>query len=84
MSMREMFILVFDESVDRSVLINHALSKAGHFDVKTIHQLKGVAREIDLHAPDVVVTDLGNPNRDFPEQMFRLSKSMRQPIASFA
>jgi two-component system, response regulator / RNA-binding antiterminator len=76
-------ILIVDESVDRALLIEQALREAGHNHVQTIHQLKGVAREIEVHAPDVIVMDLGNPNRDFLEHMFRLSKSLRKPIAMF-
>jgi two-component system, response regulator / RNA-binding antiterminator len=79
----EISILIVDESVDRALLIEQALREAGHFNVKTIHHLKGVAREIETHAPDVIVMDLGNPERDFLEHMFRLSKSLRKPIAMF-
>jgi two-component system, response regulator / RNA-binding antiterminator len=76
-------ILIVDESVGRALLIEQALREAGHFNVKTIHELKGVAREIETQAPDVIVMDLGSPNRDFLEHMFRLSKSLRKPIAMF-
>ncbi len=83
MSTPELVILIVDESIDRALLIEQALRAAGHFNVKTIHHLKGVAREIEAHAPDVIVMDLGNPERDFLEHMFRLSKSLRKPIAMF-
>lgn len=83
MSMLEIAILIIDESVDRALMIEHALRNAGHFNVKTIHHLKGIAREIETQAPDVIVMDLGNPERDFLEHMFRLSKSLRKPIAMF-
>jgi two-component system, response regulator / RNA-binding antiterminator len=83
MLMPELVILIVDESVDRALLIEEALRAAGHFNVKTIHQLKGIAREIEAHAPDVIVMDLGNPERDFLEHMFRLSKSLGKPIAMF-
>jgi two-component system, response regulator / RNA-binding antiterminator len=83
MSISEIVILIVDESKERALLIEQALGEAGHSNVKTIHQLKGVAREIEDCAPDVIVMDLGNPNRDFLEHMFRLSKSLRKPIAMF-
>lgn len=83
MSTPEMVILIVDESVERARLIEQALHEAGHRKVKTYHQLKGVAREIEIQAPDVIVMDLGNPERDFLEHMFRLSKSLRKPIAMF-
>jgi response regulator NasT len=83
MSVLEIAILIVDENLDRALLIEQALREAGHFNVKTIHHLKGVAREIETEAPDVIVMDLGNPERDFLEHMFRLSKSLRKPIAMF-
>jgi two-component system, response regulator / RNA-binding antiterminator len=83
MSVLEIAILIVDENLDRALLIEQALREAGHFNVKTIHHLKGVAREIETQAPDVIVMDLGNPERDFLEHMFRLSKSLRKPIAMF-
>jgi two-component system, response regulator / RNA-binding antiterminator len=83
MSQPEMLILIVDESADRAHLIELALREAGHTKVKTVLRLKGVAREIEAYAPDVIVMDLGNPNRDFLEHMFRLSKSLRKPIAMF-
>jgi len=83
MSPPELVVLIIDESIDRALLIEQALREAGHLNVKTIHQLKGVAREIEAHGPDVIVMDLGNPERDFLEHMFRLSKSLRKPIAMF-
>jgi two-component system, response regulator / RNA-binding antiterminator len=76
-------ILIVDESADRALLIEQALQEAGHLKVKTVNQLKGIAREIETYEPDVIVMDLGNPNRDFLEHMFRLSKSLRKPIAMF-
>jgi two-component system, response regulator / RNA-binding antiterminator len=75
--------LIVDESADRALLIEQALQEAGHLKVKTVNQLKGIAREIETYEPDVIVMDLGNPNRDFLEHMFRLSKSLRKPIAMF-
>jgi two-component system, response regulator / RNA-binding antiterminator len=76
-------ILIVDESADRALLIEQALQEAGHLKVKTVNQLKGIAGEIETYEPDVIVMDLGNPNRDFLEHMFRLSKSLRKPIAMF-
>jgi len=83
MSLLDISILIVDESVYRAQLIEQALRQAGHLNVKILHHLKGIAREIEAHAPDVIVMDLGNPERDFLEHMFRLSKSLRKPIAMF-
>jgi two-component system, response regulator / RNA-binding antiterminator len=83
MSDSGLVILVIDESLERAALIEEGLRDAGHARVHTITSFKGLARRIEEAAPDVVVMDLGNPNRDFLEHMFRLSKAIHRPIAMF-
>jgi two-component system, response regulator / RNA-binding antiterminator len=76
-------ILIIDESQERAALIEKALQNAGHEDIRTIFQIRGLTRQIEDIAPDVVIMDLGNPNRDFLEHMFRLSKAIQKPVAMF-
>jgi two-component system, response regulator / RNA-binding antiterminator len=76
-------ILIIDESPERSALIDMALREAGYHSIQTISQIQGLARQIEDIAPDVVIMDLGNPNRDFLEHMFRLSKAIQKPVAMF-
>ena len=76
-------IVIIDESHERARLIEDALRDSGHPDVKTIHRLNGLVRQIEELAPDVIIMDLGNPNRDFLEHMFRLSKAIQKPVAMF-
>jgi two-component system, response regulator / RNA-binding antiterminator len=76
-------ILIIDESQERAALIEKALQNAGHKDIRTIFQIRGLTRQIEDIAPDVVIMDLGNPNRDFLEHMFRLSKAIQKPVAMF-
>ena len=76
-------IVIIDESHERARLIEDALRDSGHSDVKTIHRLNGLVRQIEELAPDVIIMDLGNPNRDFLEHMFRLSKAIQKPVAMF-
>jgi two-component system, response regulator / RNA-binding antiterminator len=76
-------ILIIDESQERAALIEKALKNAGHEDIRTIFQIRGLTRQIEEIAPDVVIMDLGNPNRDFLEHMFRLSKAIQKPVAMF-
>jgi response regulator NasT len=45
--------------------------------------MKGVVARIAELSPDVIVMDLGNPNRDLLEHMFRLSRAVQKPIAMF-
>jgi two-component system, response regulator / RNA-binding antiterminator len=76
-------ILIIDESPDRAALIELALREAGHHSIQTISQVQGLARQIEDISPDVIIMDLGNPNRDFLEHMFRLSKAIQKPVAMF-
>jgi two-component system, response regulator / RNA-binding antiterminator len=79
----DLVILVIDESVERAHLIDRALREAGHHRVVVVSQFTGLVRRIEELAPDVIVMDLGNPNRDFLEHMFRLSKAVQKPVAMF-
>lgn len=47
------------------------------------HEISEAARTIVALAPDVVMVDLENPNRDRIEHFFSLSRSLRRPIAMF-
>jgi two-component system, response regulator / RNA-binding antiterminator len=76
-------ILIIDESPERAALIESALREAGHHGIRTISQIQGLARQIEDISPDVIIMDLGNPNRDFLEHMFRLSKAIQKPVAMF-
>ena len=83
MSAADLVILIIDESVERAVLIEQGLRDAGHVRVTKISHLNGLMRRIEEVSPDVIVMDLGNPNRDFLEHMLRLSKAIQKPIAMF-
>jgi response regulator NasT len=48
-----------------------------------VHDVNGIARRIAELEPDVIVIDLGNPNRDMLENMFQLSRVVKRPIAMF-
>jgi two-component system, response regulator / RNA-binding antiterminator len=78
----ELIILIADDSAERAKLIEQGLRDAGHQNV-TVSIFNGLLRRIEEISPDVIVMDLGNPNRDFLEHMFRLSKAVQKPIAMF-
>lgn len=79
----DLAILIIDESPQRALLIDAALRDAGHTHIHVVSQLNGLVRQIEGIAPDVIIMDLGNPNRDFLEHMFRLSKAIQKPVAMF-
>ena len=79
----ELSILLIDESEDRGRMIELGLRESGFQNVNRIVQLKGLANEIVRRDPDIIVMDLGNPQRDLLEHMFRLTRAIRKPIAMF-
>jgi two-component system, response regulator / RNA-binding antiterminator len=83
MQSKALAILVIDENTLRASIIEAGLRAAGHDNVTVLHEVIGVAREIERVQPDVIVIDLENPNRDMLESMFQLSRSVRRPIAMF-
>src|SRR5690606_31052028 len=76
-------ILVIDENRLRAAIIEDGLREAGHRQVSVMHEISEAARSIVTLAPDVVVIDLENPNRDRIEHFFSLSRSLQRPIAMF-
>ena len=76
-------ILIIDEDDIRASIIREGLREAGHFNVTVISEMGGLLRRIEVIAPDVIVIDLANPNRDLLEHMFLVSRAVRKPIAMF-
>ena len=76
-------VLVLDEDRIRASIIEAGLREAGHTNVTLVHDVTGIARRIAELNPDVVIIDLGNPDRDMLENMFQLSRAVRRPIAMF-
>ncbi|MGE4221665.1 MAG: ANTAR domain-containing response regulator, partial [Alphaproteobacteria bacterium] len=64
-------------------IIETGLREAGHDRVTVIHEMTGLAVRIEAVAPDVIVIDIENPNRDMLEHLFQLTRSVRRPIAMF-
>jgi response regulator NasT len=76
-------VLVLDEDRIRAAIIESGLREAGHTNVTLVHDVTGIARRIAEINPDVLIIDLGNPDRDMLENMFQLSRAVRRPIAMF-
>jgi two-component system, response regulator / RNA-binding antiterminator len=76
-------ILIVDENLDRASLIVEGLREAGHDRVTVIDRVHGILKRIEDIAPDVIVIDLANADRDLLEHMFLVSRTVRRPIAMF-
>lgn len=76
-------ILIIDENRIRAAVIETGLREAGHERVTVVHDVTGIAKRVAETEPDVIVIDLGNPNRDMLENMFQLSRAVQRPIAMF-
>ncbi|SIQ37915.1 response regulator receiver and ANTAR domain protein [Rhizobium sp. RU35A] len=83
MSHLDLTILVIDENAVRAAIIEEGLHEAGHRHVTIVHEVMGIARLIETLAPDVIIIDIENPNRDMMEHLFQLTRSVSRPIAMF-
>lgn len=79
----DLTILVIDENAVRAAIIEEGLREAGHERVTVVHEVNGIARLIETIAPDVIIIDIENPNRDMMEHLFQLTRSVSRPIAMF-
>ena len=76
-------ILVIDESPDRAEILLSGLRDAGYSLVEHLRDMTDLVRRVAAIGPDVILIDLENPNRDAVEQMFRVSREVKRPIAMF-
>jgi response regulator NasT len=83
MPTRNLNILIIDENRIRASIIEDGLREAGHGHVTVLNDVTEVGRKIVEIAPDLVVIDLENPNRDMLEHFFSLSRALQKPIAMF-
>jgi two-component system, response regulator / RNA-binding antiterminator len=83
METKPLSVLVVDENVARAAIIEAGVREAGHVSVEVIHDVTGIARRIERFAPDIIVIDLENPNRDMLENLFQLTRAVNRPIAMF-
>lgn len=79
----DLSILILDENRIRAAIIEAGLREAGHRRVTIVAEMHGIVRRIAEIAPDVIVVDLENPNRDQLEHMLQMSRVVERPIAMF-
>lgn len=76
-------VLIIDDNATRASIIEMGLREAGHQQVTIIDDMRAIAAKISDIAPDVIVVDLQNPNRDMLENVFQISRAVKRPIAMF-
>lgn len=76
-------VLIIDDNAARASIIEAGLRNAGHDQVTIIAEMHGIVAKIATLAPDVIVIDLENPNRDLLENAFQLTRAVKRPIAMF-
>lgn len=76
-------ILIIDENVTRTAILEDGLREAGYERISLIADRADLLRRIVDLDPDVIFIDLENPNRDVLEQMFQVSRVVRRPVAMF-
>ena len=76
-------VLVIDTSPIRAAIIEAGLREAGFHPVTVLGTVTNLVRRVVEIAPDVVVIDLENPDRDALEHMFQVSRVLNRPVAMF-
>jgi response regulator NasT len=84
---RPLKILIIDENPVRAAVLEDGLragsEHGGTFEIHHIRDTVNLLARIAGADPDVILIDLESPSRDTLEQMFRLSRLARRPIAMF-
>lgn len=77
-------IVVVETDRERAFMIVDGLRDAGEFDIQVISEPSGLARQIQMRDPDVVLIDIANPSRDVLEELTLASGPKDRPVAIFA
>lgn len=78
-----MRIVIIDDSGLRATVLEEGLREAGYDDIHIVPPRGGFVARLERMAPDVVLMDLGSPNRDTLEEMLSVSRALARPIAMF-
>ncbi|MCB1333436.1 MAG: ANTAR domain-containing protein [Roseivivax sp.] len=76
-------IVVVEPDRDKALQIVDSLRQAGDFDLHVIAEPTGLARQVKMHNPDVVLIDIENPSRDMLEELALASGPLERPVAMF-
>lgn len=76
-------ILVVEPDPERVRAIIDALTDAGWSDVKAVAQMSALDRTVKEFAPDIVLIDLANPDRDTLEHISYATETSKRAVALF-
>ena len=76
-------IVIVDKNPIRAAILEDGLREAGHLHVVRIDETSHLLTRIYSIDPDVILIDLESPSRDVLEQMFKMSRVVKRPIAMF-
>jgi two-component system, response regulator / RNA-binding antiterminator len=74
---------IVDESPARAAIIREGLEASGLTDIIVLSERIGLVSRIEQFAPDVILIDMGNPQRDELEELFAVSRALARPVAMF-
>lgn len=80
---KDLRILVVEADHIKAKNIIDALLEAGWSDVHAIAQLSGLEHSVLKHAPDIVLIDMENPDRDMLEHIGTASDTKSRAVAMF-
>lgn len=78
-----MRIAIIDDSGLRATILEEGLREAGFEEIEVVPPHGAFVARLERMAPDVVLMNLGNANRDSLEEMLTVSRALARPIAMF-
>lgn len=76
-------IAIIDDSGLRAAILEEGLREAGFEEIDIVSPQGAFVARLERLAPDVVLMNLGNANRDSLEEMLAVSRALARPIAMF-
>ncbi len=76
-------IAVVEQDHERALMIVDGLRDAGNYEITVLGDVVGLARRLAALAPDVVLIDLENPDRDILDALTLASGPSDRPVAMF-
>lgn len=77
-------LMLVDDHEDRAEQVEAALNAKGYQVVRRLHSASGLLREMDICKPDLVIMDLGSPDRDILESCTLITQFNPTPIVMFS